>query len=78
MKRPTINLAKASVCALLCVCSMAGGVQAGLVLTLDEFTTASTPPDQHRVYESRRDTGWNATTKYSTHIASAWDVTGAD
>ncbi len=54
----------------------AGTVEnAGSVSLLsDDFSSGSTPPDQWRAYESRLDTGWNATRGGSNF--SEWDIAG--
>ena len=45
-------------------------------LLVDDFSAGSTPPDEGRIYETLLDAGWRATSAYSSHVASAWDITG--
>ena len=47
---------------------------AGATLLGDDFSSDSTPPDQWRAYESRLDTGWNATRSGATF--SEWNIVG--
>jgi hypothetical protein len=43
----------------------------------DDFDFGSTPPDEGRVWESRLDSGWQATWGYgATNYPSLWDITG--
>lgn len=72
---------KFSNCGLLCLTFLimilvVAPLQADLILN-ENFDAGSTPPDQHRVYDARLDTGWNATFGYGgNNIPSAWDIAG--
>ncbi len=81
MKYPINNIATLTLTIFVVIMFADTNVQAAVILS-DDFSTNTTPTDDARVWDgsnaqaSRIDTGWRATTSYSNHIASAWDITG--